>query len=172
MVDNIVQELNELFDVKYIQHLVKNLQGTKLLPHQNNVEQDQYLLSVKNKYPFLGSIFNVYRLPPKTKMMIHIDAKRNAAINIPISGVENSFTIFYKFIGEPKLKFIDRQVLYMVDSPVEEIFRFNLKNPTLINNSIPHNVDNFGNDIRIIFSWSIQHQYSFSDIQKYFQSKL
>lgn len=140
-------------------------QQTNSLEYQNLVSNDLYLTDLKKQFPFLSSKYNTYFLKPGAVLPIHIDAKRSCALNIPISNVDKSYTMFYKHIEEPKLEYVQEWIYHKVNSKVEEIFRFTLSKPTLINNAIPHSVVNYSDKTRIIISWSIMPEYSFNEIK-------
>lgn len=128
-------------------------ESRRLLPHQRRVSDDPYMSSLREKYPFLGSIFNIYYI--KNGLPIHIDAKRKCALNIPIRNCEFSDTIWWKSIEEEKLQYDYTKVAHIVENSVEEIYRSTLSVPTLINTTIPHSVVNRGSGVRITISWGI-----------------
>lgn len=163
-----VCELDEELDIVYLKEVIHKMNTNyKLLPHQNLVDADEYLSSIRKKYPFLSSLFNVYQTAPGRSIPLHVDSKRNCALNIPIMNTENSFTLFYKFKQGTniELKHIPERVYDLIESPVEEAFKFTLTKPSLVNNSVPHKMLNFGDKTRIIISWSVQEQYSFEEIK-------
>lgn len=166
--NNYIYELNDCFYVAYLKNIVHSMKTShSLLPHQNLVDSDSYLSSIKKKYPFLSSVFNVYQTAPGRAIPLHIDSKRSCALNIPLINTEDSYTVFYKFKDgtDTILKNVPERVYDLVESPVEETFKFTLTNPALVNNSVPHKMLNFGNKTRIIISWSVQQQYSFEEIK-------
>jgi hypothetical protein len=163
-----VYELIDNFDTTYLKEIIHKMKTNyALLPHQNLVDHDSYLSSIRKKYPFLSSLFNVYQTAPGRSIPLHIDSKRNCALNIPIMNTECSYTIFYKFKEDTdiELKHVPERVYDLIESPVEETFKFTLNKPSLVNNSVPHKMLNFGDKTRIIISWSVQEQYSFEDIK-------
>lgn len=127
------------------------------------VNADEYLSKIFKKYDCLSPLYNIIRLKPLQYIPIHVDNKRNCAINIPLKNCENSVTIFYK----PKSDMIispdadDR--LHYITSSLDESFRFVLDRPILFNTSIPHTAINLGTEDRIIFSWSIHKEYTYED---------
>jgi hypothetical protein len=161
-----IHEFNLKIDTEYLKNKLE-LVKKGLLPHQNLVEEDVYLSSIKEQFYFLSPLFNVYYSGPGKSIPLHVDSKRNCAINIPIEHTEDSYTIFCKFSEEEnkKLIHIPLKVFDIVTSPVEEVFKFTLLGPTLVNTSVPHKVNNFGNSTRIILSWSVQEQYTFEEIK-------
>jgi hypothetical protein len=126
------------------------------------------LQEIENKVPCLSYIYNIYTLPALKNIPLHVDAKRNAAFNIPIDNTEQSETIFYDYIESPNLQYDARNVYNLIKSKVKEIYRFSLLKPTIINNSIPHMVVNHSIKPRIILSWSLRKEYQFQDCLKYF----
>ena len=129
--------------------------------HQRLVVDDHYMTAVRNKLPFLSSIYSVYKTVEMRPIPLHIDSERNAAFNIPILNTEKSSTIFYKPLEETSLEYVPSRVYNLIKSEVKEVFRFTLLTPTLINNSVPHMVVNSSMDPRIIISWSVSKEYSF-----------
>lgn len=142
-----------------------------ILPHQRLVELDPYMTYLKEKFPFLSSMYNVYDCRPGIHIPLHVDAARDCAFNIPITGTEDSHTVFYKFKENENSEFLSSRVYNVVKSAVEEDFRFTLRRPTLINNSVPHEVIN-GNHRRVIISWSVKKDYSFAQAKELFQKAL
>lgn len=159
------------FDLDYLENLIVTwTKKTKELKrHQRLVEEDQYLNSIKEKFPLLSSIWNYYDIFPFAVLEPHIDARRYCALNIPIRGTTGSKTSFYKLINDPKLRYDSDRVLNWVDSGLEKVYEFELNKPTLIKNDIPHSVVN-GPTRRIILSWSISIDYTFEEAKKIFES--
>jgi hypothetical protein len=130
--------------------------------HHRKVSNNPYLQEVQSKYPFLSDTYNIYTLPGKRIIPLHVDARRSAAFNIPISNTEESETIFYEYIDNSILEYDAKNIFNLVKSTVTEVFRFTLLEPTLINNSIPHMVINNSFEPRVILSWSICEEYNFN----------
>lgn len=94
---------------------------------------------------------------PQSQQALHIDTGNNSiALNFPIEVVEEAYTLFYKFKG----KLVDRytpntNVRYQeyVDDALEELGRYVLKAPTLINIKLPHSIVNKSDTIRYCFSF-------------------
>lgn len=165
MIDNpCVYELALNLDQNYIKNLVLKQQFAKtqgLLGHQRLVKEDAYLNALKEKMPFLSSYYNIYTTAPGGEIILHTDAKRNCALNIPIVNTEGSKTSFYEFAEEPKLVYNEKFAYQEIRSKVNEIFSFTLDKPTLINNAIPHSVKHNGKGSRVILSWSVKQEFSF-----------
>jgi hypothetical protein len=136
--------------------------------HHRNVANHPYLQEIKSRYNFLSDTYNIYTLPGKKIIPLHVDAHRSAAFNIPIKNTKESKTIFYEYIEEPILEYDPKNIFNRIRSNVKEIFKFTLLEPTLINNSIPHMVVNDSSEPRIILSWSIQKELKFEDIRDKF----
>lgn len=159
-----IHELDIDLDIDYLYNITVNNNTINGLPsHHRIVCEDAYLTTIKNKYPFLSSIFNVYKHAPGYSLPIHIDADRFCALNIPISNTENSSTIFYNKPDNVTLEYDSERILNRVKTSVEECFRFTLRKPTLINTTYPHNVVNNGPHTRIIISWSVLKPISFQE---------
>jgi len=173
MIDNdYIYELDINLDMSYITDLVARQQyATKqgLAGHQRLVREDPYLSSIREKMPFLSTTYNIYTTAPRARIVLHTDAKRNCAFNIPISYTEGSKTKFYKFTEEPKLIYNDRFVFNEVRSRVEEVFSFTLTRPVLINNSVPHEVTHDGEHHRVILSWSVMQELTYSEAKELFK---
>lgn len=161
--NNFIQELNINLDIEYITNLVMNKQNETVNgrpTHHRLVADDPYMTSLKNKYPLLSSVYNIYPLPPYKGIPLHIDRDRSCAFNIPIQGTENTHTIFYK-ADNIILEYDDKRIYDLIKSPVTEVFRNTLIRPSLINNTIPHEVTNDKDTMRITLSWSLQKGVTF-----------
>ena len=125
--------------------------------HQRNVSDEPYLVEVKEKYPFLGKIYNIYPTLADAVIPIHICPGRGCGLNFPIQYTTESHTIFYKFITDNYTSLGHEDKVYDTFNPahVEEVFRYTLEVPTLMNTRIPHSVISGPNEQRIILSWSI-----------------
>jgi hypothetical protein len=177
MIDNEhVRELDIEFDTEYLRQLVlakKGNNSSALLPHQNKAEEDQYLSSIRKKYPFLSSLYNIYIVQPGHDIPLHIDAKRDCAINIPLQGTEGSDTIFYRRKTKQETSYVGEKVWHALsEDSVIETFRFTLTRPTLVNNSAaPHKVEHRGSDTRIIISWSVNKGTMFEDVKRILENQ-
>lgn len=162
-------------DLEYIKKMVTDNQFKHqkgLAGHQRMVSDDPYMSSVKKRFPFLSKMYNIYTVYGKGTIPMHVDAARDCAFNIPIKGTEQSDTIFYKFKEDPVLEYNKERVYNLVKSEVEEVFRFTLLKPTLIDNAIPHEVINHGLSTRIILSWSVNKEYSFEQAKELFKKHI
>jgi hypothetical protein len=167
--NNIIRDTKIDLNIKKIKEIVfesqflsdKNLDAS----HHRIVANYDYLREIQSQYPFLSDTYNIYTLPGNNNIPLHIDAQRSAAFNIPIKNTEESETIFYRYIDQPNLEYDAKNIFFRIKSEVEEIFKFTLITPTLINNSIPHMVVNKSSEPRIILSWSVKKEFKFEDIQ-------
>jgi hypothetical protein len=173
MIDNdFIYELTIDLDLEKITELVKKIQFNKMpdmAGHHRLVKNDPYMSSLKDRFPFLSPIFNIYTTRPFGQIPLHIDAKRSCAFNIPIEYTEESETIFYGLVGDPVLQYNPQNVFYFVNSSVKELFRFSLVRPVLINNSGPHKVLNHSKNHRVILSWSVHEDYTFEQAKELFK---
>jgi hypothetical protein len=173
MINNeFIYQPNIKLDIDYISKLVANKQFQHqkgIAGHQRMVKDDPYMSSIQAKFPFLSTMYNIYTVYGKKNIPMHVDAARDCAFNIPIKGTEESDTIFYKFKDEPLLEYNKERVYNLVKSEVEEVYRFTLLRPTLIDNAIPHEVINRGIATRVIVSWSVKKDYSFTDAKALFE---
>ena len=78
--------------------------------HHRTVKNYAYLQSIQDQYPFLSDIYNIYTLPPKKNIPLHVDARRNVAFNIPIKNTEKSKTIFYEYVEEPVFQYDNKNI--------------------------------------------------------------
>jgi hypothetical protein len=167
-----IHELDIDIDLDYIKDLVLN-KPSKPIPgradHHRSVADDPYMLSLKEKYPCLSDVYNVYVLPIGLGIPMHVDKDRQCALNIPIQGTEATDTIFFEPIGNLNIEYDPVRIFNVVKSPVKEVFRNTLMRPLIINNSVPHRVLNKDlNNIRISLSWSMRIDVTFNEAIKYF----
>lgn len=156
-------------DIQYLKSMIdKDERHVGLHKHHRAVKDDPYLTELKNQFPFLSPIFNVYKFSSGNGLPVHIDGARFCAINIPIYNTENSSTVFYDIDDKARLEYDEQRILHYVKGPVTEAFRFTLTQPTLINNTKPHSVTNTGTDTRIIISWSILKPMTFDQCVSFF----
>jgi len=159
-------------DLDYLKKMVsvqKHIVTGGLAGHQRYVNTDEYLSSIRNKLPFLSPIFNIYSTRPRVGIVLHTDAKRKCAFNIPIANTNSSTTSFYEYAEEPVLTYNEKNVYYEIKSKVNEMFNFSLTQPALINNSSPHAVKNWGDEDRVIISWSMDENITFSEAKEFFK---
>ena len=177
MIDNEhAKELDITFDIDYMKQLVLSKKAKSengIQPHQNKAEEDPYMSSIRKKYPFLSSLYNIYIVQPGHDIPLHIDAKRDCAINIPLQGTEGSDTIFYRRKKQEETSYVENKVWHALsEDSVEEVFRFTLVKPTLVNNSAsPHKVEHRGNIVRIIISWSVNKGTVFDDVKRILENQ-
>lgn len=170
--NNYIFEINFKYDLKIIQLIALKNQFKRcpeLALHQRHVSEEPYFVLIKKDFPFLSDIYNIYTIPGKGNIPMHVDSARNCAFNIPIKNTHESDTIFYKFNKNLSLKYDQDRVYDLVESDVEEVFRFTLIRPTLIDNSVPHEMINRSESPRIIMSWSVSKEYSFEDAKAFFK---
>lgn len=157
-------ELDIELDMEYLTKLIISKQDEKILgkaSHHRLVSDDAYMTSLKQRYPLLSPVYNIYPLPPHIEIPLHVDTDRSCAFNIPIQGTAGTYTIFYETIGDLVTEHDSRRIYDLIKSPVKEVFRNTLARPLLINNSIPHKVTNDKDTMRITLSWSLQKGVSF-----------
>jgi hypothetical protein len=133
-----------------------------LKPHQRLVKDNPSLTALREKFPFLGSIYNIYVFPGRQGLPIHIDSARKCAINIPIANTLDSTTIFYKLSEPVVLEHIKERTYNKVLSEKTEVFRFTLERPTLINNAVAHSAMNYSDNPRIVLSWGLNNDIDFN----------
>jgi hypothetical protein len=161
MLDNFfVYETPDFLDLPYIQNLVmKKLEEEFVLKGyvRIDINDDPYLKSIQEKFPFLGSWLNIYHTPPNGYIPFHIDGHRKAAFNIPIQDCnETSQTIWYEPLPgtEFSIWYKEDERHYRVEGERVEAYRFALVRPTLIRNDVAHDVKRFNaTGTRIIASW-------------------
>lgn len=161
-----IYELDLDLNIEYLKEMVLDnlVDGNlKSAAHHRLVKDDAYLTEIKNQFPFLSPIFNLYQFPAGIGLPVHIDGNRFCAINIPLYNTENSSTIFYDIDDNAQLEYDERLILTRVKGSLTETFRFTLTRPTLINNSKPHSVINTGSETRIIISWSVLKPMTFEE---------
>jgi hypothetical protein len=151
-----------------MRNLWKRMPGEPI--HHRVVDDESYLKEIRYQYPFLSNLYGIYVTKQNYITPIHIDAGRKCALNIPISNTENSATCFYKTNDDIVLRNMGKKLYNAVLSDTEEIFRFTLTSPALINTSIPHGVLDHGAELRIILSWSVVWEYSFEDTKNILMS--
>ena len=173
MIDNdFVYEPSIVLDMNFLKNIVAEQQYAikqGLATHQRYVNEIPYLNSIRKTLPFLSAVFNIYTTRPNSDIVMHTDAKRSCAFNIPIANTETSTTGFYEFAEEPKFIYNERFVYHEVISKVNQIYEFTLRVPALINNSGPHTVKNLGNKNRVIISWSVEEGIPFAEAKERFK---
>jgi hypothetical protein len=154
------------FDVEQIRDIVsRRLHET--LPgyptHHRKVADEPYLVELQKLYPFFIDIYSIYNTTPRRAVPIHTDSGRKCAVNIPISYTEDSHTIFYKIKEDIEITRIPERVYDVIkeEDVIEEVFRFTLDRPTLLNTRVPHNAIGGPLRNRIIMSWSVSLDYDY-----------
>jgi hypothetical protein len=166
-----IHELDIDLDIHHISELVFQEQFNYkegYARHHRFVSDDQYMSALQKKYPLLSGVYNIYTLENGKGIPLHIDTDRSCALNIPIKNTEVTETIFYNSENSIKTRYDPKMIYDVVISPVGEIFRHRLTVPTLINNSIPHQVVNKPNNTRITVSWSFYKEVKFDQAIKIF----
>lgn len=159
-----IYEINFDIDINYLRKIIEDNYSIPNMPkHHRLVKNDSYLTELKEKFPFLSPVFNVYKFEAGRVVAPHIDGDRFCAINIPILNTENSYTSFYKVDNNAVLDYDEQRILYEVKGNISEEFTFKLSRPTLINTTIPHGVKNNGDSTRIIMSWSVLKPLTFDE---------
>ena len=139
---------------------------TNLAPHQRSVSKEPYLVEMRNKYPWLSDIYNIFLTSANYVVPIHIDKIRNCSLNIPIQYTEDSYTICYETGNNPDLSTNAVKVYDVVLSEVKEVFRYTLDRPVIMNTKVPHSVIGGPEANRIIMSWSVSSNYSYEEMRK------
>jgi hypothetical protein len=118
------------------------------------VENFEYMQNVMNEFPFLSSVFSIYKT--YSDFPIHIDSNRKCTLNIPVANTENSETICYDDTTCAKSEFSQKNLWHTFENleHFREIYRFTLDKPTLFNTTIPHKVI-VSKVPRVSISWGI-----------------
>lgn len=136
-----------------------NLMEPDLATHQRYTDKESYLTELRERYPFLSKIYNIYPTPPGYKVPIHICPNRGCALNIPIQYTEDSHTIFYEPKEEIKMIYDVPRIYHIIESDMVEVYRYTLEYPVIMNTKLPHSVSGGPKMTRIILSWSIVPEY-------------
>lgn len=139
-----------------IKNMWKRVEG--LASHQRRVRDEPYLESIREKYPFLSQLYNIYTNAPSYHVPIHICPERGCALNIPVIYTEDSYTIFYEG-NDLKKQRSDTRIYDIIESDVTEVFRYTLTKPVIMNTMLPHSVIGGPLRPRTIMSWSILTSY-------------
>jgi len=168
--NNYVTELSLKLDILQLLEIASVCKKTTEKLHQRTVNDVPYLKIIKEQFKILSPTYNIYKFSPYGFLPPHIDVGRNATLNIPIVGTEQSVTKFFKHL-DTKATFDKRRMIRVFETPLKETFRFTLSKASLINTAVPHSVEN-GIEQRIIISWSIIDGVSYEESRDYFKSKL
>jgi hypothetical protein len=137
-----------------------------LKTHQRKIENEPYLIELKNKYPFLSPLYNIYTTGAGYITPIHICPGRGCALNIPVIYTEDSHTIFYELRGDVIKKYSVPRIYEIIESDTVEVYRYTLDRPVIMNTQLPHGVIGGPNGPRTIMSWSIDLAYDYETIKK------
>ena len=134
--------------------------------HHRLVKDEPYLVSLKNKYPFFGDIYNIYPTRPSYITPIHICPNRSCALNIPIQYTEDSHTIFYELDKDVSVSYNEERIYDVIESGAKEVFRYTLTEPVIMNTLLPHGVIGGPKNTRIIMSWSIKFDVTYEELRE------
>lgn len=154
----------DISKLKEIVYKNLNLLDPELATHQRRVSKEPYLLELKEKYPFLCNLYNIYPTSPGYVVPIHICPNRGCALNIPIQYTEDSHTVFYKPKGSLEMTYSVPRIYHIIESEMIEVYRYTLDFPVIMNTKLPHGVFGGPKMTRIILSWSIDPDYE--DVKK------
>lgn len=128
------------------------------------VDQHPYLQQLRDKFPKLRYYVELMKFEPGV-IPIHIDNKRQCALNIPISNCnEQTTTTFYKdyqkvdvsyepFGDVPAREWKSSEFInYVKDG--KPAFAFQFHKPVLFNTSEPHGIVNKSRKARLIWTWT------------------
>jgi len=175
---NYIYELDNFIDCLYVYNKAQKLlsedwlelsdpyalgQYTDNENYYIQVESDDYLSSIKAKFPKLKSYIKLLK-SEKGIWPAHVDNWRITAINIPLSNIEGCDTIFYKDnyvkkdsmyspFGKVKGTWKSNKWITYIETK-EELFKHQLTKPTIINTNKPHSVIKHTEGYRIIASWT------------------
>lgn len=166
----------QLIDNEFIKELPIDLNMAKLKDivdkaygsstnHQYMITDYPYLHKIQKAIPILGWRWNIYKFQPNKGLGVHVDARRRACINIPISGTDTSVTSFYRGRNGMATVYDPAKVLYNIQDQLEEVFRFTLRRPTLIRNTEPHSAY-AGSEERVIISWGLRDDLGFFEAKE------
>ena len=130
-----------------------------LATHQRHTSKEPYLLELKERYPFLSNLYNIYPTPAGYTVPIHICPNRGCALNIPIQYTEDSYTVFYEPKEELNMSYSVPRIYHIIESEMTEVYRYTLTEPVIMNTKLPHGVFGGPAMTRIILSWSIDPDY-------------
>lgn len=156
------------FDLKLLQEIAtRNID--KLYPdlktHQRKIDDEPYLVKLREKYPFLSRLYNVYTTSAGYLTPIHICPGRGCALNIPVIYTEDSHTIFYELKGDVCKKYSEERIYEIIESDAVEVYRYTLDSPVIMNTQLPHGVVGGPKRSRTIMSWSIELDYDYETVK-------
>lgn len=174
---NVVKEkyfckLNYRFSEKFIQEIlsfaVNNIDEFKLT--YPNITNTEFLQLNKNLETFANNSFindllnyadycsiSILKVAPKHCMNWHIDPKRQCSINIPIHGLEESYTFFGEKVAE------DHLPIYLVD--------YSIGVPVLLNTQEEHTVINYSDKPRYILCFGFFRENTYQNILNFLTKK-
>jgi hypothetical protein len=159
-----VHELDLNLDLEELTNVAINSEIITGRPsHHRLVADNDYLSKLKNEFPFLSPVFNIYKFKQGVGLPVHVDSERMCALNIPICNADHADTVFYEQDDNGTIEVNSGPFIQPVKGNLKEAFRFKLSRPTLVNTKIPHSVLNDGTDTRIIISWSILKPMTFEE---------
>lgn len=156
-------------DLSKIKEIVRRRLNDKVLDmasHHRLVHTEPYLVELKNRYPFLSPVYNIYETGPGMNMPPHIDAKRNCTLNIPIENTEGTHTVFYEVENINDVTNIQERVYDVINSKMKEVYRFTLTQPVIMNTKVPHGVLGSIDKTRIIMSWSALPDVTYEELRE------
>ena len=155
------------FDCSYLTQLVYTSKPIEGRPnHHRLVADDNYLVSIRERYNFLSPVYNVYVMPDG--LSVHTDAGRKCTLNIPLVNCKDTLTIVYKSI-DTETVYDSSKVVNKLNSTENliELYRFELDRPMLFNTTYPHEVVTNGKE-RISISWSLMPDITFDEAVRLF----
>lgn len=165
---------NMILDLDKIKAIVERRQRDTIpgmATHHRLVEDEPYLTELKNQYPFLGPIYNIYRTAAGYVTPIHICPGRSCALNIPITYTEDSHTVFYEIPEDTNPQYNKTRIYQVINSGAVEVFRYTLTEPVIMNTLLPHGVFSGKKEERVIMSWSIGFDYSYDQLRQMLSHK-
>jgi hypothetical protein len=154
-------------DISKLKEIVfRNLHSREpeLATHQRYVDKEPYLTQLREKYPFLSKLYNIYPTAPGYAVPIHICPNRGCALNIPIHYTDDSYTVFYEPKEQLEMTYSVPRIYHIIESEMIEVYRYTLTEPVIMNTKLPHGVFGGPKMTRIIMSWSIDPEYE--DLKK------
>jgi hypothetical protein len=134
--------------------------------HHRRVDDEPYLVELRNRYSFLGPLYNIYTTAAGYVTPIHICPGRSCALNIPVFYTEDSHTVFYEIPEDASIQYNKTRIYQVINSSAIEVFRYTLTEPVIMNTLLPHGVFGGHKQERIIMSWSIDFNYSYDQLRQ------
>ncbi len=133
--------------------------------HHRLVEDEPYLTSVRDQYPFLSPLYNIYTTAAGYITPVHVCPNRSCALNIPVSYTEDSYTVFYEIPEDKNSQYNKQRIYHVINTKGIEVFRYTLDRPVIMNTLLPHGVFGGPKQERVIMSWSITFDYSYDQLR-------